>query len=192
MAISKALFSWNGLRSDAYPSHREDMPRQAGSCFSSQTLAMKNIPEIRQAQEDDVSDVAELIYSTSVTCCFTPEQACPDWYRESVQPIQIAKLLKSEQMVWLVAALEQTLVGVLAVSDRSHVKYFFVHPAYQKLGIGKQLWHAALGSGALGDMLTVRSSLFAVPVYESLGFTAIEPPKSFNGMHYQTMVARNG
>jgi len=95
-------------------------------------------------------------------------------------------------MVWLVAAQEQTLAGVLAVSDKSHVKYFFVHPAYQKLGIGKQLWHFALGRGALGNSLTVRSSLFAVPVYESLGFMAAEPPKTFNGMHYQTMVARYG
>ncbi|MBX3586454.1 MAG: GNAT family N-acetyltransferase [Ramlibacter sp.] len=155
-------------------------------------MAIKNIPKIRQALEADVSDIAELIYLTSVTCCFTPEQPCPDWYRESVQPSQIANLLKSEQMVWLVAAQEKSLAGVLAIGEKSHVKYFFVHHAYQKIGIGKQLWHAALGRGAPGNLLTVRSSLFAVPVYESLGFTATEPPKTFNGMHYQTMVARYG
>jgi len=153
---------------------------------------MKSSSEIRQALEADASDIAELIYSTSVACCFTPEQPCPEWFKESVQPSQIANLLKSEQMVWLVAAQEQTLAGVLAVSDKSHVKYFFVHPAYQKLGIGKQLWHFALRSGALGNSLTVRSSLFAVPVYESLGFMAVEPPKTFNGLHYQTMVASYG
>ncbi len=153
---------------------------------------MKNNPEIRQALEADASDIAELIYTTSVACCFTPEQPCPDWYRESVQPSQIANLLKSEQVVWLVAVQKQTLAGVLAVSDKNHVKYFFVHPAYQKLGIGKQLWHFALRTGALGNSLTVRSSLFAVPVYERLGFTATEPPKTFNGMYYQTMVARYG
>lgn len=90
-------------------------------------------------------------------------------------------------MIWLVAVQEQTLSGVLAVSDKSHVKYFFVHPSYQKLGIGKQLWRFALDSGVLGNSLTVRSSLNAVPVYESLGFSATEPPKTFNGMHYQTM-----
>jgi GNAT superfamily N-acetyltransferase len=153
---------------------------------------MKNNPEIRQALETDASDIAELIYSTSVACCFAPEQPCPEWYRESVQLSQIANLLRSEQMVWLVATQEQTLAGVLAVSDKSHVKYFFVHPAYQKLGIGKQLWRFASRSGVLGNSLTVRSSLFAVPVYERLGFVAIEPPKTFNGMQYQTMVAKYG
>ena len=148
--------------------------------------------KVRQALEADASDIAELIYSTSVVCCFTSEQPCPEWYKESVQPSQIANLLKSEQMVWLVATQEQKVTGVLAVSDKSHVKYFFVHPAYQKLGIGRQLWHFALHSGVLGNSLTVRSSLFAIPVYERLGFMAIEPPKTFNGMHYQTMVAKYG
>ena len=95
-------------------------------------------------------------------------------------------------MVWLVATQEQTLAGVLAISDKSHVNYFFVQPAYQKLGIGRQLLHFALRSGVVGNSLTVRSSLFAVPVYERLGFLAVEPPKISNGMHYQTMVAKYG
>lgn len=92
-------------------------------------------------------------------------------------------------MVWLVAMRDQELAGVLAVSGKSHVKYFFVHPSFQKLGIGKKLWDFAKHIGAIGNSLTVSSSLFAVPVYERLGFKATEPPKSFNGMDYQTMVA---
>lgn len=95
-------------------------------------------------------------------------------------------------MVWLVAIQDQALAGVLAISDKSHVKYFFVHPAYQKLGLGKQLWQLASRSGALGNALTVRSSLFAVPVYERLGFVAVESPKTFNGMDYQIMSASYG
>lgn len=149
---------------------------------------MINIPTIRLALEADVSDIAELIYSTSVACCFSPVQPCPKWYEESVQPSQIATLFKSEKMVWLVALEEQKLAGVLAVTDMSHVKYFFVHPAFQKLGVGKKLWESAMDRGALGKSITVRSSLFAVPVYRRLGFKAIEPPKSFNGMDYQTMI----
>jgi GNAT superfamily N-acetyltransferase len=149
---------------------------------------MTNSPTIRLALEADVSDIAELIYSTSVACCFSPAQPCPKWYEESVQPSQIANLIKSEQMVWLVAIQEQKLAGVLAVIDKSHVKYFFVHPVSQKLGVGKKLWGSAMGRGALSNSITVRSSLFAVPVYQRLGFKAIEPPKSFNGVDYQTMV----
>ena len=95
-------------------------------------------------------------------------------------------------MVWLVAGSPTSLVGVFAISDRSHVKYFFTQPNIQKQGIGKQLWQFALNGGMLGNTVTVRSSLFAVPVYERLGFKAVEPPKIFNGMHYQTMVVSFG
>lgn len=150
---------------------------------------MKNRSEIRRAQQTDATHIAELIDTTSVACCFSSEQACPEWCKKSIQPNQIADLVKSAQMGWLVAVEQKTLVGVLAVSDKSQVKYFFVHPAHQKLGIGKQLWNIALRTGVLGNLLTVRSSLFAVPVYERLGFKAVEPPVFFKGMHYRTMVA---
>ena len=97
---------------------------------------MRNISEIRPALEADASDIAGLIYETSIACCFTPEQPCPEWFRESVQPSQIANLLKAEQMVWLVAVQEKTLSGVLAVSDKSHVKYFFERPRVSRRLVG--------------------------------------------------------
>ncbi|WP_174873840.1 GNAT family N-acetyltransferase [Vogesella oryzae] len=153
---------------------------------------MMTTAEIRQALEADAAIIADLIYSTSLACCFTPEQPCPEWYRESVQPDKVGSLLKSEHLNWLVATQGQELVGVLAIGDKNHVKYFFTHPSYQNQGIGKQLWQFALRNGALAYPLTVRSSLFAVPVYERLGFIASESPKIFNGMHYQTMVADRG
>jgi len=92
-------------------------------------------------------------------------------------------------MAWLVAEKEGSLVGVLAISDKTHVKYFFVSPNHQRMGIGKQLWQFALTNGFLGNPLTVRSSLVAIPVYERLGFKATELPKVFNGLHYQSMEA---
>lgn len=153
---------------------------------------MKNVPVIRPALEFDAAEIADLIYSTSVASCFTPEQPCPEWYRASLHPDQIAKLIKAENMDWIVAVQENKIAGVLAVGDNSNVKYFFVHPAYQKLGIGKQLWNSALCNSVLGKSLTVRSSLNAVPVYERLGFKAVEAPEEFNGLHYQTMVSNHG
>ena len=148
--------------------------------------------EIRLASVSDASAIAELIYSTSLACCFTPEQPCPEWFKVSVTPTQIANHLESEKMVWVVAEEDQSLVGVLSVSDSINVKYFFVHPAHQKVGIGKKLWLFASNKGLLSGTVTVRSSLFAVPVYERLGFKISEPPKEFKGLHYQTMVATYG
>ena len=148
-----------------------------------------NIPEIRHALEADAPAISELIDTSSCACIFSPEQPCPDWYQASIQPAQIRNLLGATEMVWLVAASDGSLTGVLAISDRSHVKYFFVHPAFHRLGIGKRLWQFALRGGLLGNTVTVRSSLFALAVYERLGFKSVEPPHVLKGLHYQTMVA---
>ena len=147
--------------------------------------------QVRYAQEVDAQNVSMLIYTTSQTCCFTAEQPCPNWFEESVNSNHIAKYIGDVKMDWLVAVNGNNLVGVLAVSERSHVKYFFVDPSYQGRGIGKALWDTAAQKGILGNQLTVRSSLNAVPIYESLGFISVDPPKIFEGLHFQSMVAKN-
>jgi len=90
--------------------------------------------EIRYALKADACAISELIYATSQLCCFTPEHPCPDWYEASIQPAQIRKLIGSAPMACLVAASDKTLVGVLAISDSSHVKYFFFASGFSKAG----------------------------------------------------------
>ena len=91
-------------------------------------------------------------------------------------------------MVFLLAMHDQAIAGVLAIEDKSSIKYFFVYPEQQKIGIGQLLWQFAKNRGAFGETLKVRSSLFAVPVFERLGFKSTEPPGCFNGLHFQPMV----
>lgn len=151
-----------------------------------------SLVNIRKAEHGDAAAIADLVRSTSLACCFSPEAPCPDWYLDSIEPDRIADHLRNERMAWFLATQREELAGVLAVADSSHVKYFFVHPAFHQRGIGRQLWQCAESQGAMGATLTVRSSLFAVPVYERLGFVATELGKQFNGMQYQTMAKNSG
>jgi GNAT superfamily N-acetyltransferase len=146
---------------------------------------------IRHAVVADASDVSKLIASTSETCCFSEAAPCPDWYLNSIQTQAIETLIASERMVFLLAMHDQAIAGVLAIEVKSSIKYFFVYPEQQKIGIGQLLWQFAKNRGAFGETLKVRSSLFAVPVYERLGFKTTEPPACFNGLHFQSMVAHN-
>lgn len=148
--------------------------------------------QIRGAEQIDAQDVSTLIYATSQACCFTKELPCPGWFEESVNADHISQCINDTEMEWLVAVEDIRLVGVLAVSGRNHIKYFFVHPSCQSRGIGKALWDAADQKGVFGESLVVRSSLNAVPVYERLGFVKVDSPKYFNGLHYQVMVSKNG
>lgn len=145
---------------------------------------------IRSAYESDAPAIADLILLTSLACCFNSASPFPDWYEATVTRTQILSLLQNEEMTWALAIQENKLAGVLAIQACSHVKYFFVHPDHHRQGIGKNLWAFALRANALGESISVRSSLFAVPVYERLGFTAIEPQQEFKGMHFQVMTAQ--
>ena len=149
---------------------------------------MSSQASIRQAMATDAADISKLIASTSETCCFSEATPCPDWYLNSIQTQSIATLIASESMVFLLAVNDQAIAGVLAIEGKSSIKYFFVHPAQQKMGIGQLLWQFAKNSGAFGETLKVRSSLFAVPIYERLGLKSTEPPGCFKGLHFQAMV----
>ena len=146
-------------------------------------------PQIRKALVSDAAEIAELIRFTSLACCFSAENPCPEWYLESIKVEQVAKLLQDEQMEWVVAIHSNRLSGVFAIASKRNVKYFFVHPQVHGSGVGKLLWRHAEQSGFLGPSLTVRSSLFAIPVYSRLGFMVSEPVSQFKGMQYQTMIA---
>ena len=93
---------------------------------------------------------------------------------------------------WLVASQGNEIIGVLAVEKKSCIKYYFVLPEFQGLGIGRSLWSEAIRRYLLSAEVTVRSSIIAVPVYEKLGFVKTGDIADVNGMLYQPMAAKDG
>lgn len=145
--------------------------------------------KFRIAQLSDAAAISELVYTTSMACCFSADQPCPEWFKESISHTNIATHIEAGSISYVLAEINSTIVGVLGISDRNKIKYFFVSPVMQGSGVGKKIWQFAREQSLLDTVITVRSSLVAVPVYEQLGFLVIEEPKVFNGLHYQNMVA---
>ena len=91
----------------------------------------------------------------------------------------------------LVATMEKAIVGMCALRDGHHVTLFFVLPDYQGMGIGRQLFEAALlrlrQTIPEATRVEVHSSPIAVPVYQSLGFHAVGGMKEENGIRYLPM-----
>jgi hypothetical protein len=73
----------------------------------------------------DAYGISKLIASTSETCIFSEAAPCPDWYLNSIQTQAIETLIASDRMVFLLAIHNQTIAGVLAIEDKSTIKYFF-------------------------------------------------------------------
>ena len=84
-----------------------------------------------------------------------------------------------------------SLIGILASrNEGSHIALFFVDGAYHGQGIGRSLWNAFLSESDQNE-ITVNSSLYAVGIYEKLGFTKTDEPQEDSGIRFIPMVYRN-
>lgn len=91
----------------------------------------------------------------------------------------------------MVAVIEGELVGMIDVKGNSHISLFFVDAARHGRGIGRALLEHAIAECRSRDSsvrsFDVDSSLWAVPVYEKLGFSRTGPEREQNGIRFVEM-----
>ena len=143
--------------------------------------------EIRNAVESDAQSISHLIYKASMQYNFSETQPCPQWFIESICADKIKELIKSSSYTWFVAVESAQIIGILAASEMKFIKYCFVHPNFHRRGVAKSIWDRLRPS--LQSDVTVRSSIFAIPFYQNLGFNKVGNIKFFNGLSYQLMTA---
>ena len=80
----------------------------------------------------------------------------------------------------------EALAGMLAMRGNGHISLFFVERAYQRRGVGRALFRAALRESP-AEIITVHSSPYARPIYEKLGFTTICGEQLTDGIRYFPM-----
>lgn len=80
------------------------------------------------------------------------------------------------------------LYGVIALRRKRYITLLFVDKKWHKKGIGRRLVeHAVAASRGHTDALVVRSSLFAIPFYEHLGFATMDSIQLDDGTTYLPM-----
>jgi len=81
------------------------------------------------------------------------------------------------------------LVGVLAVRDRNYISLFFIDSDFQGMGFGRKLFDVVRKEIALNGefVINVHSSPFAVPIYETFGFSKIDIEQCEAGIRYTPM-----
>ena len=91
------------------------------------------------------------------------------------------------------AECEGTRVGVSALRDDGHLVMLFVDTPFQRRGLARRLWQAALAdvlTRSDPERITVNASGFAVPVYERMGFVRLGEPVARNSVRATPMEFR--
>jgi putative acetyltransferase len=93
--------------------------------------------------------------------------------RNEDQPKELIKASKSGKM-WIVFE-NNKIVGTLSLENR-RLRRFFVHPNYQRQGIGKQIIKTIIEYMKNKNIneIWVGSIMRAVPIYEKLGFKKVK------------------
>ena len=141
---------------------------------------------IRQAKASDAVVISRLV--TGLAHYFIPDPSSPEIgpFLAGLTPPSYAERLGSSNFTHYVAEDSSGPCGIIALRDGSHLYHLFVRADAHGQGIARALWeHAKALSGH--SAFTVNSSLFAVPVYERLGFLAKSPPQTAQSLVFVPM-----
>jgi GNAT superfamily N-acetyltransferase len=152
-----------------------------------------SIRPMQPGEETQVCELVTRVFDATVAPDFVPEGI--QEFLSFVQPDALQKRSRTGYMT-LVATLGDEMVGVIQMKSYHHVSLYFVDQAHMREGIGKALWRRALAicRRERPDLtqITVNSSLYAVPIYEKLGFRQTKPEQVVNGIRFVPMVVGVG
>jgi GNAT superfamily N-acetyltransferase len=144
----------------------------------------------RRACESDAEAISALINSLLHYRAPVTVDPPPESFVAQFAPQAIRSCITDGNHNYLVALLQDQLVGVLGVRDNRHLLHLFVAEPYQLRGVARMLWnHAKADALKTEDEIDifVRSSVYAVPVYQRFGFTACGPRVDEPGVSYVPM-----
>lgn len=148
---------------------------------------------VRRALLSDAADISALIHSLSHYRSPDATEPAPKEFLAGFAADTIAESISSGSISYWVALARGVLVGVIGVSDERRVHHLFVKESSHREGIARALWETVqahvLTSIAVGEEveILVRSSEYAVPVYERFGFTACGPRADGTGVTHVPM-----
>jgi GNAT superfamily N-acetyltransferase len=139
---------------------------------------------------DDAAAISALILSLQPYLTIEPDGTGAEEFLVSLSPDIIRRNLQDDHYRYHLAFDGETLAGVVAVRDNTHLFSLYVGSPWHGQGVGKRLWHvardAALARGNPGGF-TVNSSGFAEAMYRHLGFTATGPVAEMHGIRFIPM-----
>tara|TARA_B100000902_G_scaffold282918_1_gene268923 strand:+ start:250 stop:855 length:606 start_codon:yes stop_codon:yes gene_type:complete len=151
-----------------------------------QGVSSKNM-KIRKAEISDVGDVAELVRSLSHFYLEEGQEELPNWFSQTLHDSSFRDRFTSIEYRNYVAEVDGVVVGYISVRNGLHLYHLFVLPTYHNKGIARSLWQFCVDELEI-QRCTVRSSLYAIPIYSKFGFKPIDDVSYKDGIGFQPML----
>lgn len=148
-----------------------------------------NYRKIRDGEEIAVCNLVARSFNEFIGPDF-PEQGVEEFFLYS-NPLSLKRRLEKDYFA-MVAECAGKIVGMIEVRGNNHISMLYVDKDFHHKGIASNLVKEALqeipGSSRGTNDITVNSSRYAVPFYESLGFIQYEDEKSIYGVIHTPML----
>lgn len=141
---------------------------------------------IRNANRDDMDNIRQLVLALSHFYLQDKDAELPAWFSASLSREEFSHRIESSDFENYLCENEMGVVGYIAIKNSSHLYHLFVAEDYQRRGVARALWQHARKN--LEAVVTVRSSVFALPVYKKLGFVESGSLAEKDGILFQPMV----
>jgi GNAT superfamily N-acetyltransferase len=144
------------------------------------------VVSIRKAKEVEASKIKDLVTSLSHFYLEDKNASLPQWFLATLELSEFQQRILSTNFVNYVYTENDIIIGYIAIKDSSHVYHLFVAEGHQGKGIAKELLKFTT-SKLSSHTFTVRSSIYAVPIYKAFGFIESESAASKGGIRFQPM-----
>ena len=141
---------------------------------------------IHIATNRDAEQIQKLVSDLSHFYLSEENTKLPDWLTTSLDLAAFEERINSNDYINLLCEINNSIVGYISVKNKSHIYHLFVSQQHQRKGIAKALWENIIKI-CDSSKYSVRSSLYAIPVYASFGFTPSSPINVKEGIQYQEM-----
>jgi GNAT superfamily N-acetyltransferase len=149
---------------------------------------------MRRASKEDAQQIKDLVSSLSYFYMSDLNFALPAWFSTSLELAQFEDRLENDRFTNIIYELDNDIIGYISMKDNSHLYHLFVvgeaspveNRHHQGKGIARQLW-SAVKRICPSSKYTVRSSIYAVPIYQKFGFALSGVVSEKDGIQYQPM-----
>lgn len=144
---------------------------------------MIHMSNIRQANPNDLAAIHKLITETLKQNVIAEKNAFASVYSDICAVLESWRGEPGESP-HLVCELDGCIIGDVLISECEKLDLLFVHPGFQRKGVGRALLDAALEvcrSSGKTTLITLNSSHNALPFYLKYGFVPNGEPRDLPG-----------